>query len=207
MFLYYNQSMLTLVIQAGGESRRMGQDKGLVPFLGKPLIQRVLGRLESLGDEVLITTNRPDGYRFLNVPLVGDLVPNRGALGGLYTALSAARSPIVAVVACDLPFASREILEAARDLLVEEDWDAVVPVTGSGAEPFHAVYRRETCLPAVKAVLDQGAWRADAWYPQVRLRRLQPEEYRNLDPLQLTFRNVNTPEELRLAEEIARQNP
>ncbi len=207
MFLYYNQSMLTLVIQAGGESRRMGQDKGLVPFLGKPLIQRVLSRLESLGDEILITTNRPDGYRFLGVPLVSDLVPNRGALGGLYTALSAAHSPIVAVVACDLPFASKEILEAARDLLVEEAWDAVVPVTGNGAEPFHAVYRRETCLPAVKAVLDQGAWRADAWYPQVRLRRLQAEEYQHLDPLQLTFRNVNTPEELRRAEEIARQNP
>ncbi len=102
--------MLTVVIQAGGESRRMGQDKALLPFLGKPLIQRVIERVASLADELLVTTNRPEAYQFLDLPLFPDVIPGRGALGGLYTALSAASQPLVAVVACDMPFASPALL-------------------------------------------------------------------------------------------------
>ncbi|MCX8063463.1 MAG: NTP transferase domain-containing protein, partial [Anaerolineales bacterium] len=78
--------MRSLVVQAGGESRRMGKDKALLPFLGKPLIQRILERLIPVVDEALVTTNHPERYGFLNVPLVGDVFPGRGALGGLYTA-------------------------------------------------------------------------------------------------------------------------
>ena len=92
--------MYSIAIQAGGESRRMGRDKGLMPFLGRPLIQRVLERLTPIADEVLVTTNSPDEYRFLNLPLFPDLKPGRGALGGLYTALSSAACEAVAVVAC-----------------------------------------------------------------------------------------------------------
>ena len=114
--LYYNQYMLTVVIQAGGESRRMGQDKALIPFLGDHLIQRVRGRVAPLADELLVTTNQPQGYRFLGLPLFPDLIPGRGALGGLYTALSAASQPLVAVVACDMPFVNAEMLAAGRDM-------------------------------------------------------------------------------------------
>jgi molybdopterin-guanine dinucleotide biosynthesis protein A len=94
--------MLSIVIQAGGESQRMGQDKALIPILGQTLIERVLDRLSHLGDEILITTNNPECYRFLNLPLIADVLPGRGALGGLYSALNAARGPHVAVVACDM---------------------------------------------------------------------------------------------------------
>ena len=68
----------------------MGQDKALLDFGGQPLIQHVLSRVTSLADETIITTNHPEGYRFLGLPLIPDLIPDRGALGGLYTALSAA---------------------------------------------------------------------------------------------------------------------
>ena len=145
--------MLTVVIQAGGESRRMGQDKALLPFLGKALIRRVIERVGSLADELLVTTNRPEAYGFLNLPLVTDLIPGRGALGGLYTAMSAARKPLVAVVACDMPFASAALLAAQRDLLLATGSDAVIPQTGGGTEPFHAVYRRDACLPAIQAAI------------------------------------------------------
>jgi molybdopterin-guanine dinucleotide biosynthesis protein A len=196
-----------VIIQAGGKSSRMGQDKALLPFLGEPLIKRVMDRVARLAAEVLVTTNQPEGYRFLGVPLVADRLPERGALGGLYTALSAAHYPLVAVVACDMPFANPALLDAQRRLLANQDFDAVIPQTGQGQEPFHAVYRREACLPAIHSALQTGKWRADAWFDQVRLRYFTLEEILPLDPHRLAFWNVNTPEELRRAEEIARIVP
>jgi len=196
--------MLSVVIQAGGESRRMGQDKGLLLLLGQPLIARVMARVASLGDEVLVTTNRPEAYRFLGVPLFEDIYPGMGALGGLYTALNVARHPLVAVVACDMPFASPEILAAARERLLEAEVDVVIPQSEDGYEPFHAVYRRDICLPAVKDALEAGERRLISWFPAVKVSTLSAEEASRLDPLQLAFWNLNTPEELRQAEQMAR---
>jgi len=197
--------MLAVAIQAGGASRRMGTDKALLPFLGQPLVQRVWQRVAPLADEALVTTNRPQDYRFLSLRLVPDLAPGRGALGGLYTALAAAHEELVAVVACDLPFASPAVLAAARDLLKDPAVDAVVPRPDGGTEPFHAVYRRRTCLPAVHRSLVSGRWRADSWWPAVNIRWLAPPEIAALDPEGLAFRNVNTPEAFRAAEAAARR--
>ena len=91
----------------------MGEDKALKTFLGRPLIQRVVERLAPIADEVIVTTNRPDVYRFLDLRLVSDFKPGRGALGGLYTAIAASSRPMVAVAACDMPFASAALLRAA----------------------------------------------------------------------------------------------
>jgi len=197
--------MLTIVIQAGGESRRMGQDKALMPFLGQPLIQRVVDRLAPIADEVIVTTNRPDDYRFLGLPLFPDLKPGRGALGGLYTALSSATCDTVAVVACDMPFASPKLIKAASRLIVEEEADVVIPDSGGGLEPMHAVYRRETCIPAVEAAIAADRWKLISWFPEVKVRILQPDEVKTYDPSGLAFWNLNTPEEFTEAEARAHQ--
>jgi molybdopterin-guanine dinucleotide biosynthesis protein A len=197
--------MLTLVIQAGGESRRMGADKALLPFLGQPLILRPLNRLAGLADEVLVTSNQPESYRFLGLAPIPDLLPGFGALSGLYTALSVASHPYVAVVACDMPFASLELFAFELVLLRETGADAVIPHSEAGTEPFHAVYRRETCLPHVRAALENGKRRVDAWFPQVLIRYLEPAEIIAYDPDQRAFLNINTAEELMEAEGIARE--
>lgn len=199
-----NQRLLSVVIQAGGESRRMGRDKALLPFLGQPLILRPLDRLAVLADELLVTSNQPESYQFLGLTPIPDLLPGLGALGGLYTALSAARYPYVAVVACDMPFASPELFALELSLLRETGTDAVVPRTEAGTEPFHAVYRRESCLPHVRAALEDGKRRVDAWFSDVNIRYLEPAEFLTYDPEQLAFLNINTPEELHEAERIAR---
>lgn len=198
--------MFSLVIQAGGESRRMGQDKALLPFLGQPLIARVINRLSHLADEVLITTNNPAPYAFLGLPLYRDRLPGRGALGGVYTALDAARGELVALVACDMPFANATLLAAQRDILLDEGCDAVIPRQGKYAEPFHAVYRRQTCLPAVQRAIESDKWRVDAWFAQVAVRYLDSQEIRRFDPAQRAFMNVNTPEEWAIAEQLARDD-
>src|SRR5687767_6719110 len=168
--------MLTVCIQAGGQSSRMGEDKALKTFLGRPLIQRVVERLSSIADEMIVTTNRLEEYAFLNLPLFPDLKPGRGALGGLYTAIASARHPSVAVVACDMPFASAALLEAASRLLVTEEADVVIPKFEEGYEPLHAVYRRETCLPAIEAAIDADQWQVASWFPRVKVRVLSSSE-------------------------------
>ena len=148
--------------------------------------------------------NNPDDYRFLGLPLFRDLKPGRGALGGLYTALSSATGDFVAVVACDMPFASVTLIEAASRFLVKEEADVVIPDSGDGLEPMHAVYRRETCLPAIESAIEGDKWRLISWFPQVEVRFLGPEEIKNYDPSGLAFWNLNTPEEFAEAEERAR---
>jgi molybdopterin-guanine dinucleotide biosynthesis protein A len=199
--------MFSIVIQSGGESRRMGQDKAWLPFLGQPLIWRVIGRLRPLADELLVTTNRRADYESLGLPLLADLVPGRGALGGLFTALQAAPGPLVGVVACDMPFVNAALLQAARDiLLADPSLDAVIPRNPEGTEPFHAVYRRETCLPLVKQAVQGERWRVDSWFSQARLRFLSSEECREFDPQGLAFWNLNTPEEFAHAEQLAQMD-
>jgi molybdopterin-guanine dinucleotide biosynthesis protein A len=195
--------MFSLVIQAGGESRRMGTDKALLPFLGQALILRPLNRLVGLADEILVTSNHPESYRFLGLTPIPDRLPGCGALGGLFTALSVARYPYVAVAACDMPFASPEIFALELILLQETGADAVIPHSEAGVEPFHAVYRRETCLPYVQSSLEAGKRRVDAWFDEVNIRYLEREEILPYDPNQLAFLNINTPEELLEAERIA----
>ena len=196
--------MRSLVIQAGGQSRRMGQDKALLPFLGQPLIQRGIDRLRRLADEILVTTNHPENYAFLSLPLYPDIFPDRGALSGLYTALHAARYDTVLVVACDMPFVSPELLSAQVGWL-EQGYDAVIPCGEGGTEPFHSVYRRSTCLGLALAALQTEKWRVDAWFPKANIRFLEAAEIQRLDPSGMSFWNVNTPDEFQRAEEIARQ--
>jgi molybdopterin-guanine dinucleotide biosynthesis protein A len=205
--------MFSLVIQAGGKSERMGEDKALKSFLGRPLIQQVMDRLAPLADEILVTTNRPEDYAFLtdskvsrlwNPRLIPDLIAGRGALGGLYTAVASATHPIVGVVACDMPFASKALFETATRLLVQEEADVVIAKTDEGYEPFHAVYRRDTCVTAIQSAIDADMWKVIAWFPSVKVRELTRDEIAAADPSGLCFWNVNTPEEFAEAERLAR---
>ena len=181
----------------------MGQDKGLVSFLGKPLIKRVVQRITNIADEIIVTTNRPTEYAFLNLRLAPDIIPGRGALGGVYTALSSADNPIVIIIACDMPFINPALLSAQRDLLIAEQSDLVIPHTGDGMEPMHAVYNREACLPLVKTAIDEDKWRVDAWFDQAKVTLMLKERIQEFDPLFLSFSNVNSPEELHAAEKLA----
>lgn len=192
--------MLTIAINAGGESSRMGENKALKLFSGQPMIARMITRLRSLADELLITTNQPEDFAFFGVPLAPDLLPGGGALSGLYTAMAAAHQPLVAVLACDMPFIDPSLLSVQRDLLVAEQVDVVIPHTPEGIEPLHAIYRRDTCLPVIEAALRAGQRRLIAWLPAVRVREMQAAEVSRYDPQFRSFVNVNTPEEFRQAE-------
>ena len=191
---------LTLVIQAGGESRRMGQDKALLLFRGQPLIKRLIERLSPLAQETVIATNRPAAFAAYGLRTASDARPGLGALNGLYTALHSARYPFVAVVACDMPFANPKLLAYQAALLGIRKCDAVVPRSAEGWESFHAVYRRDHCLPLIEKALKAEKRRVDAWFSEAEMCFMLPDEVRRHDPSGLAFVNVNTPEEFAAAE-------
>lgn len=195
--------MISIAIQAGGQSSRMGQDKALLPLAGKPVIEHILTRVEGLGDEIFITTNQPGHYAYLGIRLVPDRNPGAGALEGLFTALSAAQGEYALVLACDMPFVNRGLL--AYMIALRHETDAVVPRHAGKFEPLHALYSRN-CLPFVKASLDAGETRVLSFFSEVRLRTIEEEELRLHDPTLECFFNINTPEDLLQAEQHY-QNP
>jgi molybdopterin-guanine dinucleotide biosynthesis protein A len=194
---------LAVAVQAGGASRRMGQNKALMPFLGRPLIARVIDRLDPIAGEVMVITNQPDAYAFLGVRLVSDLLPGAGPLGGLFSALQSTFLPLVASVACDMPFVSPQLLIAELNLLVESGADAVVPRSSHGLEPLHAIYRRDTCLPAIDTTLKAGQYRFTSFLESVNLVEFEESKLLQYDPHLLIFLNLNTPVDFHRAERIA----
>ncbi len=199
----YNLNMITIVLQAGGKSTRMGKDKALLPFLGIPLIKRLRDRFSDLGEELLVITNDFSGYQDLAVPLYKDIIPDRGALGGLYTALSISKNPLVGLIAADLPFASPALLAHLIKIILTSGAEAAIPSTERGLEPLHAVYRRDTSLPLVKVAIDQNLWRMNSWFDQAEILILTPEATRKVTSSKYTFLNLNTPEDLQKAEKLA----
>ena len=206
---HFLRPKVTVVIQAGGESRRMGQSKALVPFAGRPLICRMVERLSPVADELVITTNEGerlaflhDRYPELNIRLVPDLHDFRGALPGIHTALEAASNPYVAIVACDMLFASARLIVAEALAMSESGADAVVPVNKHGFEPFHSLYRRETCLPPVIDIIEGGDKRAQSFFDRVNVRQFTQSEVLAAEPMGGCFINANTPDELHRLEEV-----
>src|SRR3970040_2689113 len=97
-------------ILAGGQARRLdGRDKGALPVAGVRVIDRQLEALRPLTSRIVIVGGPPDRYGDVGVPVVPDLLPDAGPLGGLYTALHGASARII-VLACDLPFVSSPFL-------------------------------------------------------------------------------------------------
>ncbi|MDR0514301.1 MAG: molybdopterin-guanine dinucleotide biosynthesis protein B [Coriobacteriaceae bacterium] len=200
---HFIRPRVSVAIQAGGESRRMGRSKATVPFAGRPLISRLVERLSQIADEMIITTNEPENLEFLKtefphlaIKLVRDVFDSRGALPGLYTALQAATNPYVAIVACDMVFASPALVVAEANTMTETGADVVVPVNKHGFEPFHAMYRKDDCIPIIKEILDQGDKRAQAFFNKVKVFEFPQTKVLEVEPMGGCFINANTPEEL-----------
>lgn len=190
--------MVTIALQAGGMSRRMGRDKARVLLDGRPLITHVLERAAPLGDEVLVTTNEPQAYAFLGgVRLVPDEQPGAGALAGLRTALRAASHERLLVLACDLPFVSIPLIEHL--LRASPPAEVVIPRWHGELEPLQAVYRR-ACLAAVERALEEGRRRMIDFHADVRVHVVEEDVIARLDPQGLSFFNINTPADLHAAE-------
>lgn len=183
---------VSAVILAGGESRRMGSDKSLLPWHGGRFIEHIHRLLDELFDEVIIVTNSPGLYDSIPCRKEPDIYYKQGSLAGIHSGLCHARNERIFVVACDMPFLSEEVIRAL--CACDRQAEVVIPRSEWGLEPLHACYAK-SCLPAIEAVLDAGKKRIVGFFPEVRVVEVAAAEFQKIDPEGLSFRNINTPEE------------
>ena len=182
------------MIQAGGRSTRMGgAPKALLELGGKRIIERVVDVVGGVLDDLLVVTNTPERYAFLGLPMVPDVFPDGGALGGIYTGLRAAGGDAAFTVACDMPFVHPAIVR----MVVERagDGDVVIPRTGDQLETMHAVYGKR-CLGPMEARLRRGELKIVGFFADVRVVELDAAAMAAYRAPELAFMNVNTPAEL-----------
>ncbi|MCB0115430.1 MAG: molybdenum cofactor guanylyltransferase [Caldilineaceae bacterium] len=193
----------TLFINAGGQSRRMGRPKALLPTpQGTPLIRLVVDRLSPLAEDIVIVANDPSicaAMADTSARCLPDAYTDCGPLGGLATALAQVDDWLICV-GCDMPLVSAHLFGRLLQLASEVDmdraprWDAVVPHAHGRAQPLHALYHPR-CLPAVLAQLESGRRRMDSFFAQVRVLHVDEDTIRRFDPALESFANANTEEE------------
>jgi FdhD protein len=180
------------VILAGGESRRMGSDKSLLPLDGERFIERSFQLMASLFEEVLIVTNSPELYADIPCRKVPDIYRGKGALAGIHAGLYHASQPRIFVVACDMPYLEPALI---RYLCHENPAaDVHIPRNSCGLEPLQARYRK-SCLPAMETVLTNPGPRIIDFFPAVAVTELPSEIWQRFDPQGRSFHNINTPQD------------
>jgi len=186
------------VLIAGGRSSRMGTDKAALPWGGQPLWRHRLACLQETNPSELVISGKPDGsYVEAGCPIIDDLTPDAGPLGGLQAALRVCSRDWLLVLAVDLPDVPASFLVGLVKTAVERG-RGQVPVHADWRQPLAAVYPRAIepwateCLAAGRLSLRRfvdGAVEAGL----LEMRDVSDHEYG-------FFRNLNTPDDLSTAQ-------
>ena len=189
------------ILLAGGQSRRMGQDKALLPFEGTPLAARVHVSLSEVFPEVLVV-GRTTGFPVPEARCISDRQPGGGPLEGLASGMEALLAQegmagaTVLLAACDMPRVSVPLL---RFMAAQQgDWDALVPESARGPEPLLALYSLRL-LPRLRAYLAGGQRSAMRFLETMQIQPLPPDVVSRYDPSGASFLNLNRPEDVAAA--------
>ncbi len=193
---------ISVAVLAGGQSHRMGRDKAFLPVGGRPVIERVIERVAPLSDDVLLIANAHAPYRHLSARLVGDVYLGKGSLGGIYTALQAARYNHCLVFACDMPFLDVGLLRYLIGLA--PGYDVVIPRVEEFPETLHAVYGKR-CLEPTQRRLLAGQLKIVGFFDEVRVRYVERDDVARFDPQFRSFMNMNTPADWERLQQLAMQ--
>lgn len=188
---------VNVIILCGGRSSRMGFDKAFIKIGGRTLVERQVDALKGRFKKIILVTNSPGGYKSgVRVKVVPDIVRGLGPLGGLYTGLKESDARYNFVTACDMPFFSPD-LAAYLAGSIKEGFQAVVPFYRNRFEPLCALYSRD-CIYKVSEALAAGKLKLARLLSEFKVRKvLKRELVRFGDPV-FFFRNINTPQDLRL---------
>lgn len=195
---------ISSIILAGGKSLRLGRDK-IIEKVGKTtLLEKVISRIDSLSKDIVIVTAEERDFSPLTdhpkVKTVSDIFPGRGSLGGIYTGLVKAESFYNLVIAADMPFLNRGLLMYMAGMA--DGYDFIIPKIGSYYEPLHAIYSKN-CIKPIEKMIEKDRRVIIELFDYVKVRYIEAEEIDRFDPRHLSFFNINTLEDLKLAKKIA----
>lgn len=188
------QNKVSAVVLAGGQSRRMQQDKGLMLFKQKPLVSYAIQAALTVTDEVKISANRHlDQYLQWDLPVIQDADAEfNGPLAGILAAMSATQRPMLLVLPCDSPLLTGQVAERLINGLTDQI-DIAVAFDG---ERYHPVFLalKTKLRPSLQAYLDSGERRLQNWlFSQIYV----AVDFSDQPQL---FTNLNTPEQLQALE-------
>jgi molybdopterin-guanine dinucleotide biosynthesis protein A len=182
-------SDITGVILAGGKSTRMGRSKARLPFEGQMLIEFIHRRLQEVFNNVALSVNQEDTFPEIVAPKIVDLHEEIGPMGGIASALET--EDRIFCVACDMPFLNVDLI---RYLCGYSDCDAVLPIWHGRIEVLHAFYSSAVRAPLKEAVRS-GRFKLTEALLETHVRYVNDDEIKPIDPLGLSFRNINTPQD------------
>ncbi|MDR4504454.1 MAG: molybdenum cofactor guanylyltransferase [Candidatus Scalindua sp.] len=195
---------MTAIILAGGKSSRMGRNKALIEIEGKPFIEKQIDLLGEIFDDIIISANTPSEYAFLHKPVIKDLYPEKGPLGGIYTGLMESNSPYTFFLACDMPFVELPLIRYLRGLVGGAD--VVVPKSERGLEPLHAFYSKR-CIEPIKNELDRNNLRIISFFSEVTVKIVELNSLTSSQRFKDSITNLNTKEDFESAKKrITRKN-
>jgi len=186
---------LTVAILAGGRGSRLGGvDKATLVLGSRTILDLILDAVGPLAQEVIVVANDDRLTGDPRLTVIRDPDPHAGVLPALLAALDAATTPLLLLVACDMPFVSAQVVSMLARLAA--DHDAVVPDVDGHLQPMLAIYRVEPCRAAIQAAIARGDRRMISFLDDLPTRRVAEVELRAADPELRSFFNVNTPADL-----------
>ncbi|KAF0145948.1 MAG: molybdopterin-guanine dinucleotide biosynthesis protein A [Nitrospirae bacterium] len=190
---------MTGIILAGGENKRIPVLKGHIEINGQRIIDSGINLLKNFFDRVIISTNTPELYFYCGVPMIGDIIKQRGPIAGIFSVLSNTGDDIF-VTACDMPFIKPELVSllVARCALHEENWDAVIPVFEGRPQPLLGIYSKNI-LSVIEERLRKELRSLKDMLTELKVLYIKEEEVRETDPEGRSFVNINTMEDFKKA--------
>ena len=191
-------SKMSAVILAGGRSSRMGENKLLLPLGSRTVIGHLIHTLKQLFAEVIVVTDTPSLYRPFPVRVACDLIRSqqKNSLTGIHAGLTAAKHEYCMVVAGDMPFVMDDVISSLCGKC--DGFDITIPREGEYFQPLCAVYHKN-CLPHIEKMLAAGRYKIAGFFPNVRTHCVDTAELAFFDPDQISFFNVNTPQDYQRA--------
>lgn len=163
-----NKNELTGIILSGGNSSRMGSEKGLVSFRGNPLVSYSIKALEPLCGKILLSANTDfEKYKQFNLRIIQDKVSGIGPMGGLISCLEQSQTHHNLVLSCDAPFITSQFFEYLLDRI--ENFQAVVPIRSNGKfEPLCAYYNTNV-ISKIEEAVSLGDYKMFNFLQKIRL--------------------------------------
>ena len=192
---------ITGVILAGGNNTRLpGKNKALIKVGDEPIIYKIYNIYKDLFDEIIIVTNEPALFIENGLFTVTDIFNVRSSLTGIHSGLFYSSNKNVFFSACDTPFLKKFLVETILEK-IENNIDVVIPETSAGREPLCAVYSKN-CLKPIEMQLLKNDFKIQNFFKNLRIKKINEDIIKKVDPEMLSFLNINTQDDLERALQI-----